>query len=62
MAITTPLFSSQRVVEDIKRKGDDIDRVIDLSADLQDVLDVRPLIDDSISPWANNLSDLCSSF
>ncbi|XP_041958967.1 envoplakin a isoform X1 [Alosa sapidissima] len=30
--------SQERVVEDIKRKGDDIDRVIDLSADLQDVL------------------------
>ncbi|XP_062402338.1 envoplakin a [Sardina pilchardus] len=30
--------SQERVVEDIKRKGDDIDRVIDLSADLQDAL------------------------
>lgn len=43
MPIITPLFASQRVVDDIKRKGDDIDRVIDLSADLQDLLDVRPL-------------------
>lgn len=30
--------SQERSVEDIKRKGDDIDRVIDLSSDLQDVL------------------------
>ncbi|XP_028829057.1 envoplakin a [Denticeps clupeoides] len=30
--------SQERVVEDIKRKGDDIDRVMDLSLDLQDIL------------------------
>ncbi|KAL2087222.1 hypothetical protein ACEWY4_018281 [Coilia grayii] len=36
--ISAKQTSQERVVEDIKRKGDDIDRVIDLSTDLQDLL------------------------
>lgn len=30
----------QRVVEDIKRKGYEVDRMVDLSQDLQDILNV----------------------
>ena len=30
----------QRVVEDIRRKGDNVDRVVDLSQELQDLLSV----------------------
>uniref|UniRef100_A0A8C3B2J8 Envoplakin a n=1 Tax=Cyclopterus lumpus TaxID=8103 RepID=A0A8C3B2J8_CYCLU len=33
--------SQERVVDDLKRKGDDIDRVTDLSQDLQSLLNVR---------------------
>ncbi|XP_010887719.3 envoplakin a [Esox lucius] len=36
--INTKQISQQRVVEDLKRKGDDLDRVVDLSQDLQIVL------------------------
>lgn len=32
---------SQRVMDDLKRKGDDMDRVADLSQDLQNLLSVR---------------------
>lgn len=30
----------QRVVEDIKRKGYEVDRMVDLSQDMQDILNV----------------------
>uniref|UniRef100_A0A4W6F090 Envoplakin a n=1 Tax=Lates calcarifer TaxID=8187 RepID=A0A4W6F090_LATCA len=33
--------SQERVMEDLKRKGDDMDRVTDLSTDLQNLLNVR---------------------
>lgn len=33
--------SLQRVMNDLKKKGNDIDRVSDLSLDLQNLLDVR---------------------
>lgn len=33
-------FFLQRVVEDIKRKGYEVDRMVDLSQDLQDILNV----------------------
>lgn len=32
---------TQRVMDDLKRKGDDMDRVADLSQDLQNLLSVR---------------------
>lgn len=31
---------TQRVVEDIKRKGYEVDRMVDLSQDMQDILNV----------------------
>lgn len=34
-------MSLQRVMDDLKRKGDDMDRVADLSLDLQNLLNVR---------------------
>ncbi|XP_063052355.1 envoplakin a isoform X2 [Engraulis encrasicolus] len=37
--ISAKQTSQERVVEDIRRKGDDVDRVIDLSTDLQDLLE-----------------------
>ncbi|XP_066560327.1 envoplakin [Amia ocellicauda] len=43
--------SQKRVVEDIKRKGDDLDRVVDLSNDLQSVL----------SEYETNSSKYCST-
>ncbi|XP_030638711.1 envoplakin a [Chanos chanos] len=36
--ISAKQTSQERVVEDIKRKGDDMDRVVDLSQDLQNIL------------------------
>lgn len=35
------IFSPQRVADDLKRKGDDMDRMADLSQDLQNLLNVR---------------------
>ncbi|XP_076871991.1 envoplakin a [Brachyhypopomus gauderio] len=36
--ISVKQSSQERVVEDIRRKGDDVDRVVDLSQELQDIL------------------------
>lgn len=36
-------FTQKRVIEDIQRKGDDMDRVVDLSKDLQNVLKVSQM-------------------
>lgn len=35
------IFLLQRVDDDLKRKGDDMDRMADLSQDLQNLLNVR---------------------
>lgn len=43
-------------MDDLKRKGDDMDRVTDLSHDLQDLLNVR-LMDNN----NNNNNNLCSN-
>lgn len=40
MFIKNAYIFSQRVVEDIKRKGYEVDRMVDLSQDLQDILNV----------------------
>jgi len=34
------MLEFQRVMEDLQRKGDDMDRVVDLSQDLQSLLSV----------------------
>lgn len=36
-------FTRKRVIEDIKRKGDDMDRVVDLSKDLRNTLKVSQM-------------------
>ena len=35
------MLSFQRAMEDLQRKGDDMDRAVDLSQDLQSLLSVR---------------------
>uniref|UniRef100_A0A665XA62 Desmoplakin SH3 domain-containing protein n=1 Tax=Echeneis naucrates TaxID=173247 RepID=A0A665XA62_ECHNA len=39
--VTAKQSSQERVMDDLKRKGDDVDRVTDLSQDLQSLLSVR---------------------
>ncbi|CDQ73834.1 unnamed protein product [Oncorhynchus mykiss] len=47
--------SQKRVVDDIKRKGDDLDRVVDLSQDLQNVLNEYEVNTDKYSSALDNV-------
>ncbi|CDQ64114.1 unnamed protein product [Oncorhynchus mykiss] len=47
--------SQKRVVDDIKRKGDDLDRVLDLSQDLQNILNEYEVNTDKYSSTLNNV-------
>ncbi|XP_055760532.1 envoplakin-like [Salvelinus fontinalis] len=47
--------SQKRVVDDIKRKGDDLDRVLDLSQDLQNILNEYEVNADKYSSTLDNV-------
>uniref|UniRef100_A0A8K9WWJ2 Envoplakin a n=1 Tax=Oncorhynchus mykiss TaxID=8022 RepID=A0A8K9WWJ2_ONCMY len=47
--------SQKRVVDDIKRKGDDLDRVVDLSQDLQNILNEYEVNTDKYSSALDNV-------
>uniref|UniRef100_A0A674D338 Envoplakin a n=1 Tax=Salmo trutta TaxID=8032 RepID=A0A674D338_SALTR len=47
--------SQKRVVDDIKRKGDDLDRVLDLSQDLQNILNEYEVNTDKYSSTLDNV-------
>ncbi|CAB1344901.1 unnamed protein product [Coregonus sp. 'balchen'] len=47
--------SQKRVVDDIKRKGDDLDRVVDLSQDLQNILNEYEVNTDKYSSTLDNV-------
>ncbi|KAL1006053.1 hypothetical protein UPYG_G00067260 [Umbra pygmaea] len=51
--VNTKQVSQQRMVDDIKRKGDDLDRVVDLSQDLQFVLNEYKVQNDKYSSTLN---------
>ncbi|KAJ8399686.1 hypothetical protein AAFF_G00407910 [Aldrovandia affinis] len=53
--INTKQNSQKRVVEDIRRKGDDMDRVVDLSHDLQSILNEYETNSDKYSSTLNDV-------
>ncbi|XP_007252199.3 envoplakin a [Astyanax mexicanus] len=52
--INAKQVSQERVVEDIRRKGDDVDRVVDFSQDLQDLLNDYELNSDKYKATVKN--------